>query len=338
MALVAGLLLLTLAVAGCERPAALQTLSGLAQGTLWELKFWTPAPTDIPALQQQIEEEFARLDAVLSNYRPDSVIEGFNANSGTAPVAVGGEILGLIEAAEQVSLATQGCYDLTIKPLFDLWGFGGDALTPPPPSVLSAALARVGFRQLAIEPPDRLRKRLAGMRVDLSSIAQGYSVGRVAALLEDAGIQNYVMEIGGELQARGRKPDGSPWRIAIERPVPGERRVHKALTIGRDRALAVMTSGTYRHYFDAQGKRYSHVIDARTGRPIEHATVSVTVVGSDPTLADAWSTALLCLGQEAGIGAADRAGIAALFISDSDGQLRERASTAWLALDDVTAP
>lgn len=171
--------------------------------------------------------------------------------------------------------------------------------------------------------------------VDLSSIAQGYSVERIAAVVEAAGIGNYIVEIGGEMQTRGHKPDGSHWRIGVERPLPGQRSVDKGLTIKRDAPMAVMTSGTYRHYFDDHGKRYSHILDARSGKPMAHDTVSVTVLDENPTYADAWCTALLCLGADDGLRAADQAGIAALFISDTNGQLRERASAAWSALNDV---
>lgn len=329
------LLLSVLVLAGCGRPAQVQTLSGLAQGTTWHVTVWRQGGVDIASLRRRINTEFERLDGLLSNYRDDSVIEQFNAAAVTAPIAVGEEIVRLIEAARAVSEASAGCYDLTVKPLFDLWGFTGESLTVPDPAVLARTRERVGFRHLMVMPPDKLRKVLPGLRVDLSSIAQGYSVGRIAMLLEAAGIVDYIVEIGGELQTRGHKPEGGHWRIGVERPLPGERSVEKALTIKREAQLAIMTSGTYRHYYDAQGRRYSHVLDARAGRPITHDTVSVTVLDDDPVRADAWSTALLCLGHAAGLRAADQAGIAALFIADENGRLREQVSTAWSALQDV---
>lgn len=322
-----------LLLAGCGRQEPVQRLQGFAQGTTWNISVWAPGGVDTTTLQRRINAEFARLDVRLSNYRSDSEIETFNAHRAVDTAVVGDEIVSLIETARIVGNASSGCYDLTIKPLFDLWGFRGDQLTPPDPDALARTLAVTGMDKIEPLPPDRLRKRLDATQVDLSSIAQGYSVGRIAAVLEAVGILNYLVEIGGELQTRGHKPDGSYWRIGIERPLPGGRKVQKALSIGQDATTAVMTSGTYRHYFDAEGKRYSHVLDARTGKPVDHDTVSVTVVADDPTWADAWSTALLCLGHEAGVRVADNAGIAALFISLSNDELAEHTTATWRSLN-----
>jgi thiamine biosynthesis lipoprotein len=143
------------------------------------------------------------------------------------------------------------------------------------------------------------------------------------------------VEIGGELQTKGHKPDNKPWRIALEKPLSGERTMQKIITIERTEPLAVMTSGTYRHFFDADGKRYSHILDATTGRPVDHRTVSVTVLHADPTQADAWSTALLCLGRSKGVEAANKAGIAAMFIENDDEEFKEYSSIPLGALQKV---
>ncbi len=196
-------------------------------------------------------------------------------------------------------------------------------------------LQHVGFSKLETPTPTQLRKIDPQMHVDLSSIAQGYSVGRIAAVVEAAEIQNYLVEIGGELQTRGHKPDGSPWRIGVERPLLGGRSVQKSLTNRQDAPVSVMTSGTYRHYFDDRGKRYSHLLDARTGKPVNHNTVSVTVINDNPTVADAWSTALLCLGREAGMPVANDNGIAALFITTNNSQFEEAATLRWQSMKTI---
>jgi len=331
-----GLLLAgALALAVCTKPEPVQVLGGAAQGTTWQVSVWHPDGVDGAALRQRLEAELDRIDRVLSNYRPDSVIERFNAQETTAPVAVGDEIVELVRVARQVSEASEGCYDLTIQPLLALWGFAGDTLTPPDAAALAQALQRIGFAQLETRPPGQLRKLAPGVQVDLSSIAQGYSVGRLAAVVEAAGIDNYLVELGGELQARGHKPDGAPWRIGVERPAPGGGAVERVLTLRAEAPVAVMTSGTYRHYFDAEGKRYSHILDARSGAPVTHNTVSVTVVNGDPTRADAWSTALLCLGREAGLAVADRHGIAALFIAEDGDGFAETTTAAWRSLTTI---
>jgi thiamine biosynthesis lipoprotein len=221
---------------------------------------------------------------------------------------------------------------LTIKPLFDLWGFAGDTLTAPTVEQMAEVRQHIGFERLATPSHEALQKTDPQLRVDLSSIAQGYSVGRIAEVVEVAGITNYLVEIGGELQTRGHKPDGSQWRIGVERPLPEGRSVQKAISIGTEQPVSVMTSGTYRHYFDEHGKRYSHVLDARTGIPITHNTVSVTVIHDNPTQADAWSTALFCLGVKDGQAIAQQNDIAALFISEDGDQLREIPTDAWQAL------
>jgi len=326
---------IALVLSGCDSSNQMHKLRGSAQGTTWHVSVWQSGGLDVNALQQRIDAEFSRLDRSLSNYRSDSDIERFNATETTAPVEAGSEIVELVEAAKQVGQASQGCYDLTIKPLFDLWGFSGQTLTPPDPVTLTQQLQHIGFSKLETPTPTQLRKTDPQMHVDLSSIAQGYSVGRIAAVVESAGIQNYLVEIGGELQTQGHKPDGSPWRIGVERPLPGGRSVQKTLTIRQDAPVSVMTSGTYRHYFDEQGKRYSHVLDARTGKPVTHNTVSVTVINDNPTAADAWSTALLCLGREAGMPVANESGIAALFITTHNNRFEEAVSHRWRSLKTI---
>jgi len=322
-------------LAACSQPDKVQTLSGFAQATTWHVTVWQPGGVATEQLEAAIQAEFARLDQALSNYRSDSVIERFNSQPSAESVAVGDEIVTLVQTARRVSEASHGCYDLTIKPLFDLWGFSGDTLTPPTADALTQTRQHLGYNRLTTPAPGRLRKADPRIRVDLSSIAQGHSVARIAAVVEAAGISDYLVEIGGELQTRGHKPDGSPWRIGVERPLPGGRSVQKALTIGRDEPVAVMTSGTYRHYFDAQGQRYGHVLDARTGQPISHDTVSVTVIHDDPTVADAWSTALLCLGDKEGLDVANQNRIAALFIAQQGDQLREMATASWQSMQAI---
>lgn len=330
------LVFVVVVLSGCEASSGqVHKLSGSAQGTTWHVAVWKPGGVDVTALKARIQEAFERLDRTLSNYRPDSDIQRFNAMKTTAPVEVGTEIVELVEAARDVSHASRGCYDLTVKPLFDLWGFAGGSLTVPTPATLQRQLRHVGFGKLKTPTPNELRKTDPLIHVDLSSIAQGYSVGRIASVVEAAGIKNYLVEIGGELQTRGHKPGGSPWRIGVERPLPGGHSVQNTLTIHQDAPVAVMTSGTYRHYFDAKGKRYTHVLDARTGKPVTHNTVSVTVIDDNPTMADAWSTALLCLGRKDGLSIAQKHGVAALFITTDNDHFEEVASSRWHAMKTI---
>lgn len=330
----AGLMLL---LSGCSE-TNVHKLAGTAQGTTYHISYWSELPMDHQKIDQSVEQALTEIDRLLSNYRPDSVIEQFNSIEQTQSQEVGAEIVSLVRVAQQVSLASNGCYDLTIKPLFDLWGFRGESLNIPTEEQLKSTLQRVGMSKLEVVDDTHLRKQQANLKVDLSSIAQGYSVERISQILQQQGIANYLVEIGGELKTNGIKPGGQAWRVALERPLPEERTLHKVITMPKDTPLAVMTSGTYRHYFDDHGQRYSHILDARNGKPVLHSLVSTTVLISDPTLADAWSTALLCLGQTDGLATANKAGIPALFIEQQHDQLIESRSDALLASKTFNLP
>jgi thiamine biosynthesis lipoprotein len=169
----------------------------------------------------------------------------------------------------------------------------------------------VGLEKLIIVDDGHVRKLDPELEIDMASIGQGYTVARMAAVLEQHGVANYLAEIGGELAGRGAKPDGRPWRVGVENPdAPGDSA--EALALPADRSTAVVTSGTYRHFFEADGKTYGHIIDPRTARPVEHALVAVTVVGPDATVAAAGGTALRCVGPDEAMRTADRLRIAAL--------------------------
>jgi len=324
-------------VSGCAKAPETVVLQGFAQGTTYHITLVMPDSSQAAqdTLNKAITEEFARLDKAISNYRPDSTIEAFNALAGSEPREMGAEIGGLVRLARGVSKLSGGCYDLTIKPLFDLWGFKKDSFHMPVGDELAQAMALVGMDKLLAPSPTQLQKALPGLRVDLSSIGQGYSVGRMADIVERHGISNYIVEIGGELKTRGKKPDGKPFRIALEKPLPNQRKLEKIVVFGSGQPMSLMSSGTYRHYFDDQGKRYSHILDARTGRPVDHHTVSVAILHPDPTTADAWSTALLCVGSEEGLKIADAEGLAVLYIDQEGDQLIEKRSAALDHLEGI---
>lgn len=312
----------------CTAQDPIEKFSGPAQGSTYNISYWSEQPVNRAALQQQVDVELARIDKLMSNYRPDSVIEAFNSQQSTAAFEVGSELVELVQIAREISSQSQGCYDLTVKPLFELWGFKADKFNQPTTEQITQTLAQVGMAKITEAGPSMLSKQHAEMRIDVSSIAQGYTVGRLALLLEQAGVNNYLVEVGGELQVRGKKPEQQPWKVAIEKPLPGAQSLQKIITVQQDEPLAVMTSGTYRHYFDANGQRFSHVLDARVGKPVQHQTVSTTVLIADPTYADAWSTAFLCLGSQDGKAVADRLGLKVLFIDQNADTLTEIYSDA----------
>jgi thiamine biosynthesis lipoprotein len=169
----------------------------------------------------------------------------------------------------------------------------------------------VGLDKLELVDATHARKTVSTLALDMASIGQGYSAGRLADLLERRGSAAYLVEIGGEVVARGSKPDGSAWRIGIENPVEGAG-AGPALRMPPAARTAVITSGSYRQYLEADGRRFGHIVDPRSGWPVEHALVSVTVVGDDAAAAAAWGTALLCLGPGAAAATAERESLAAL--------------------------
>jgi FAD:protein FMN transferase len=338
------LLIMIVGMSGCSKKKEPIHLEGFAQGTTYHITYFAKDSNvaeknqdspDSNAISLAIKNELNRLDTSISNYRGDSDIEKLNAQTSTDIQTTSEEIVYLIAISRAISKASKGCYDITIKPLFDLWGFKQDALKIPNNDTLQATLAQVGIDKLISLDKNHLQKTIAKLRIDLSSLGQGYSVGKIATILEQRGITQYLVEIGGELKTRGKKPDGADWRIALEKPLPNERTLEKIVAFHSGEPLSMMTSGTYRHFFDYQGKRYSHILDARTGKPVEHNTVSVTVFHPDPTLADAWSTALLCLGSDEGLKIADDNAIAALYIDQEAEKLTEIKSSALVKLSSV---
>jgi thiamine biosynthesis lipoprotein len=302
----------------CSQPDQIQRISGPAQGSTFTVSFWSEQEVDRGSLETQLKDELDRIDLLMSNYRPDSVIEGFNAQQSRDPVEVGDELVQLVEIARQVSAYSEGCYDLTVKPYFELWGFRGDKLTKPSAEQIQALKQTIGLDKVSRIDSKSLAKQHSGLRVDVSSIAQGYTVGQLAKILDKADIQNYLVEVGGELVSKGKKPEAKAWRVAIE----------KIISVQQDEPLSIMTSGTYRHFYDQDGVRYSHVLDARTGTPVTHATVSTTILIPDPTWGDAWSTAFLCMGSEQGLKVADELKLPVLFIDQQGADFIEKPSKA----------
>jgi len=322
-------LFLTLSLSGCGNAPGELELEGLAQGTSYHIKFVPAEDTDANALHREIDAVLAKIDVQLSNYRDDSEASRFNQQQSTDWVTVSPALPELVSIAQVVHGKSRGCYDLTVKPLLEAWGFFKHEERIPSDEEIIAAKAKIGLDKIEADSKGgRLRKKDGAVQIDFSSIGQGYSIGQVAALLESRGITNYLLEIGGEMKVRGKKADGAHWRVAIEKPVPGRHEMQRIIEVPADRAMAIMTSGSYRNFFESGGKIYSHIISPSTGTPVAHHLLSVSVLHDDPTWADAWSTALLCLGEKEGPQLAAAEGLKAFFIYGEDGALKEIASPA----------
>ena len=327
------LLFIAFFVSGCGPSTEIQEFSGQQQGTTYHIKVVVD-PTKVPKSQLSalIDAIFARVDLAVSNYRDDSELTRFNHQKSTDWIPVSRELAYLTSLARSVSEKTHGCFDLTIKPLFDLWGFSktGPQKVPPEAQIRSA-MKHIGMGRIEVDLPGlRMQKRDPEIQLDLSSIGQGYTVGEIANALEQQGVVDYLVEIGGEIKVRGRKPDGSHWRVAVEKPSPFSQEVQSLIDVREMKGTAIMTAGTYRHYFEQEGQVYSHIMDPRSGRPVTHNLLSVTILHEDPTLADLWDTALLCVGEQEALRIAEQEGLKVLLISDHDHQLVENMSGAFL--------
>ena len=326
-------LLVLLLTAGCDSGPRVETFSGLQQGTSYHIKVVLDAPErDRKEIEGLIERLFLTVDLALSTYREDSDLSRFNRSESRDWVEVAPSVVQLTALARGVSEKTQGCFDPTIKPLFDLWGFSrAGPQRQPEEAEIRRVQSQIGIEGIELDlEGHRLRKKDPSRTLDLSSIGQGYTVGEIARALEARGLTSYLVEIGGELKVRGLKPDGSHWRVAVEKPTPTTAAIQALLDVREVRGTAIMTAGTYRHFFEQDGQVFSHILDPRAGRPVQHNLLSVTVLHEDPTLADLWDTALLCVGEEEAKRLAVQEDLRVLLISDHDHQLIEWTSPAFI--------
>ena len=284
-------------------------------GTTWSIVYRDTGAIGSEALSELVEAELEAINDALSTYRPGAEISRLNDTDGLVEVVLSERFATVLDAALAIGRRTGGAYDVTVGPLVDLWGFGAREFTGAVPAAPAIAEARaaVGQDRLGWNAASRVLGRPAGMRIDLSSIAKGYAVDRVSDLVAAHGVVDSLVEIGGELRARGERPEGGPWRLAVESPAPELARFVEALSLSGD--VSVATSGDYRNYFEVDGRRYSHLVDPRTGYPVDHELVSVTVVASTCMRADGLATALIGLGLEDGLALARAEGIAAHFVS-----------------------
>ena len=327
------LILLSLCLlVGCSRAPRELVLSGPTMGTTYTIKVvGTPGQIDAEALRRTIDTVLTEIDLEMSVYRPDSVISRFNASTSTEWIEVPLGLARVVAAAQSVSRASGGALDITVAPLVQLWGFGArsEPTSLPTEEQIAALRERVGFERLEVRlHPAALRKQHAALMIDVNGVAPGYAVDVLADRFIDQGIENFLIDLGGEVVARGRNPDGVPWRIAVERPLDTEPTPFRVIELA-DRA--VTTSGEYRHYYERDGKRYSHTIDPRTGHPIE-SRGSVAIAGDTALEVDAWSTALNVLGAQAGLELAEREGLAVMYVLVEGSELTAHKSSRWSEL------
>lgn len=327
---------LLLAVTSCSDSAhqrPVHELVGTTMGTNFSVQIVVASDEfDGTNLQQQIERRLEALDARFSNYKANSELSRFNANRSTAPIPVSKEFCEVVDRALRLSERTDGAFDITIAPLVNSWGFGAvaDASVPPDNETITRLMKFVGYQNLHSNCKElRITKDVANLTIDLSAIVKGYAVDEVAVLLEQRLLMDYLVEIGGELRARGRNGRSDLWAVGIETPSYNSRSVQTVVPLDN---TGIATSGDYRNFIEIDGTRYSHTIDPNSGRPVTHAAASVSVIDPSVAFADAMATALLVLGPEAGLALAEREGIAAMFLLRDGADFEQQTSTRFSAI------
>lgn len=313
-----------------EPPPAELHMSGPTMGTTYNIKYRpTPDTPTVKDLQIEVDTLLDEINHTMSTYDQESELSRFNRLRTTDWVPVSASLRTVLKAALEIGAQSEGAFDITVGPLVNLWGFGPDVHPDriPLDRDIAAARMRSGLDKITLSATQlAIRKHRPDVFLDLSGIAKGYGVDRVAELMTAHGIDHYMVEIGGEIRVRGLKEPDTPWRIAIEKPLSGERSVHTMLALSN---IALATSGNYRNFFEIAGRRYSHTIDPTTGWPIDNHLVSVTVLADTSMRADAWATAFQVLGPERGMTIAERLNLPVLFVIERDGQFEERVCCAF---------
>lgn len=293
---------LVLFLVGCGTQKEVQ-LSGKTMGTTYHITVVAGYFLDTAGLQTKIDRRLDDINRSMSTYRKDSEISRFNAwELAGEKIIISDDFWQVMIIAQKIYELTAGAWDGTVKPLLSLWGFDStkNKNSIPEKSEIQGQLANIGFNQIEISSDRFLIKHKASISLDLASIAKGYGVDQVTTLIKKMGIENFLVEIGGEVFASGHRKDGKPWRVGINRPqkdAPYDQ-IYKVINL-HNKAFA--TSGDYRNYFEVDGKRYSHILDPRSGYPISNGVVSVSIVADDCTFADGLSTAVMVLGPQKGL-------------------------------------
>ncbi|MBC8952062.1 FAD:protein FMN transferase [Xenorhabdus sp. PB62.4] len=319
-------------LAACGGPEQ-QNLNGQTMGTYYSVKYVADSSSPAPEnLQKEIDRLLEEVNDQMSTYRPNSELSRFNqSREVNKPFPVSAATAKVVKEAIRINQLTDGALDVTVGPLVNLWGFGpeGRITKAPTDEELATRRAWTGINNLSVEG-NNLIKSIPELYVDLSSIAKGYGVDVVAEYLESQNIKDYMVDIGGEVRTLGNNGKGNPWRIAIEKPSDSGM-AQSAQEIIEPGNMSVATSGDYRNYFEQNGVRYSHTINPKTGRPITHNLVSITVIAQTCMSADGFSTGLDVLGPEKGMEVAEKLNIPVFMIVKIKDGFEERYSPAFKA-------
>lgn len=285
------LLILAIGVASCSQQPKKIVLEGLAQGSYYAITYFDEQNRNF---QQEIDSIFHAVDMSVNLWVENSIISRVNRNE---EVALDSIFIDNFRIAQEAAHISNGYFDPTISPIVAAWGFSykkGDTLTP---QLIDSLRTLVDYRKVRIENGHVIKDNPA-ITLDFNAIAQGYTSDLIASFLESKGVKNYLVDTGGEIMARGGKPNGQPWIVGIEKPADNENSEQVVQTRIAVRDKGVVTSGSTRKYVERNGKRYSHCINPKTGCPVEHHVLSVTVTADNATWADALASICMVMGLE----------------------------------------
>ncbi|KZN58960.1 FAD:protein FMN transferase [Pseudoalteromonas luteoviolacea] len=323
---------LVLFLSACGEQKAQQSpveINGRTMGTTYNIKVF-PGPVSLEAerFKSEIDEALIAVNQSMSTYIPDSEINQFNRLAANTVMPISTDFRKVTAESIRLGQSTK-TLDVTMGPLIDLWGFGPDKRPTkrPSQSEIEAMQDNIGVDKLTLTR-EGLSKSLSHLELSFSATAKGYGIDKVAELIERKGIENYMVEIGGELRISGSKPDATPWRIAIEKPdAPvGQRQIHRIIEPGKN---SVATSGDYRIFYEMDGEVFTHLIDPATGKPVKHDLVSVTVLHPSAMTADGLATALTVMGTERAKAYAEQHKLAVYLISKTQDGLKTYSSSAF---------
>jgi thiamine biosynthesis lipoprotein len=303
-------------------------IRGLTMGTMYMVKIAISGDSkttgvDKAALTAEIENLLKKVNQQMSTWIKDSEISRFNRYDGSDWFDVSADTAAVMAEALRIGRLSNGAFDITMGPLINLWGFGPgkQERRVPEDRQIAEVMERIGFQKLSVRlSPSSLKKESADVSCNFSGIAKGFGVDKTAEYLDSKGFVNYLVEIGGEIRARGVKSGGLPWKVAIAAP-DGSSNYHKALLL---KNVSMATSGDYHNYFEKDGVRYSHTVDPVTGRPITHTLASVTVIHDSCMTADALATAINVLGPVKGFDLAVKENLPVFLIIKKKGGFMEK--------------
>lgn len=332
-ALVAGAITGSLLLGGCQQAPTYDYIQGETMGTSYHITFQKPKEVDEEAIKQAVDKRLQEINISMSTYMEDSTISKFNRLKAGEPIQVDPDFIQVLQDSKQVYDQSGGAFDPTVMPLINLWGFGSVMTAerlqnPPSAEQIMAAKSLLGFEDIKVSG-NTLTKDKDNVELDFSAVAKGYGVDVIAEVLQkDYKINNYMVEIGGEVSTSGVNQKAQPWQIAIDAPII-DSTVTERLTLAAIRQpsspnkLRLATSGNYRNSIIFDGRRYSHTIDPTTGQPIAGGAPSVTVAADSVSLADAWATALTAMTYEQALATATEKDLAVLFVVPKDGKIHD---------------